>query len=216
MERLRFDRELYEINRKNVRILMFPLFSGQKLLGYIGVENFDSDRLAYAKDLLSEYSKYLAAKLVAMLRLRQLDPSRGSDHLTALGNQAAFNEELNELKEQRQVSSLIYFDLYNLQAFNASHDPQEGNLLLQNTADFLNQYFDVRQLYRIGGKLFAAVMPEADQAELDAKMAAVKEGLKTSDPVKLKVVGKPCPYPRHVRDVAWQLEQEINSMKVEA
>lgn len=216
MERLRFDRELYEINRKNVRILMFPLFSGQKLLGYIGVENFDSDRLAYAKDLLSEYSKYLAAKLVAMLRLRQLDPSRGSDHLTALGNQAAFNEELDELKEQRQVSSLIYFDLYNLQAFNASHDPQEGNLLLQNTADFLNQYFDVRQLYRIGGKLFAAVMPEADQAELDAKMAAVKEGLKTSDPVKLKVAGKLCPYPRHVRDVARQLEQEINSMKVEA
>ena len=46
--------------------------------------------------------------------------------MTALGNQAAFNEELDELKEQRQVSSLIYFDLYNLQAFNASHSRKKG------------------------------------------------------------------------------------------
>ncbi|WP_244661449.1 EAL domain-containing protein, partial [Lactobacillus nasalidis] len=171
MESLRFDRELYELNRKNVRVLLFPLFSQQKLLGYLGIENFDADRLAYAKDLLAEYTRYLAAKLSVVGRLSRLPSPAASDHLTGLGNQSAYQSELQRLKDQRIAAGLIYMDLYDLRDYNADHGPQEGNLLLQQTADWLSVSFDSRQLYRISGEEFVAVLPEASEAELEKRQA---------------------------------------------
>ncbi|MGM9905390.1 EAL domain-containing protein [Lactobacillus sp.] len=215
MESLRFDRELYDLNRKNVRILLYPLFTGKKLLGYLGVENFDADQLAYAKDLLGEYSRYLAAKLSVVSRLQQLANPAASDHLTGLGGAGAYQEKLEKLKSDRQPAALLYLDLYNLRDYNADHGPQEGNLLLQQTADWLAESFDVRQLYRISGEEFVAVMPEASEADLSAKLQEVKDRQAGEDRIKLIWTGKVCDYPRHILDAAKQLDQALNDKKAE-
>jgi GGDEF domain-containing protein len=215
MESLRFDRELYELNRKNVRILLYPLFSGKTLLGYLGVENFDADQLAYAKDLLGEYSRYLAAKLSVVGRLRQLPDPAASDHLTGLGSASAYQNELERLKSDRQRAALLYLDLYNLRDYNADHGPQEGNLLLQQTADWLAESFDARRLYRVSGEEFVAVMPEAGEAELNAKLEEVKDRQAGEDRIKLIWTGKVCDYPRHILDAAKQLDQALNDKKSE-
>lgn len=215
MESLRFDRELYELNRKNVRILLYPLFSGKTLSGYLGVENFDADQLAYAKDLLGEYSRYLAAKLSVVGRLRQLPDLAASDHLTGLGSASAYQNELEKLKSDRQRAALLYLDLYNLRDYNADHGPQEGNLLLQQTADWLAESFAVSQLYRVSGEEFVAVMPEAGEAELNAKLEEVKDRQAGEDRIKLIWTGKVCDYPRHILDAAKQLDQALNERKSE-
>lgn len=215
MESLRFDRELYELNRKNVRILLYPLFSGKTLLGYLGVENFDADQLAYAKDLLGEYSRYLAAKLSVVNRLRQLPDPAASDHLTGLGGASAYQSKLEELKSDRQPAALIYLDLYNLRDYNADHGPQEGNLLLQQTADWLGESFAVSQLYRISGEEFVAVLPGASEADLEAKLEEVKDRQGGEDRIKLIWTGKVCDYPRHILDAAKQLDQALNERKSE-
>lgn len=54
--------------------------------------------------------------------------------------------------------------------YNADHVPQEGNLLLQQTADWLGESFAVSQLYRISGEEFVAVLPGASEADLEAKL----------------------------------------------
>lgn len=215
MESLRFDRELYDLNRKNVRILLYPLFAGKQLLGYLGVYNFDADRLAYAKDLLAEYSRYLAAKLSVVSRLSQLDQPAASDHLTGLGNQAAYQAELQQLKDKRQSAGLVYLDLYNLRDYNADHGPEEGNLLLQQAADWLNDIFASRQLYRISGEVFAAVLPEASEKELADLLEEIKDRQKGEKLIKLIWTDKVCDYPRHIFDAAKQLEQGLNDQKTE-
>ncbi len=213
MESLRFDRELYELTRKNIRILLVPLFKGQELLGYLGVENFEADRLAYAKDLLAQYTQYLSSKLATIQRMSELAAGTPSDHLTGLGNQTAYEAKLAELKEAKIPAGLLYTDLYGLRDFNVDHGPQEGNLLLQQTADLLNGIFPAQNLYRVGGEIFVAVLPQVSQEAFAAKQRELQAALAKSTRIHLLVTGKLCDYPKHIQQAAKQLDQALADLK---
>ena len=92
-----------------------PLFKGQELLGYLGVENFEADRLAYAKDLLAQYTQYLSSKLATIQRMSELAAgnyrvsvasSDGLVQLSALGSGVLrvsareLEAEVNRAKEE--------------------------------------------------------------------------------------------------------------------
>lgn len=87
------------------------------------------------------------------------------DVLTGLYNRTYFDEELNRHENGRQFPiSIITAKVEDLLAVNEREGIAAGNDLLKNTAKVMKIFRNEDVLARVGGDMFAALMPSTDQS----------------------------------------------------
>ncbi len=100
------------------------------------------------------------------------------DVLTGLYNRTYFEEEMRRLENGRHFPiSVITVRVVNLEEVNARAGIMAGNEMLQHTANVLKVFRTEDAVARIGGDLFAVILPHSDKAVGDTYLGRLREAL---------------------------------------
>jgi len=161
------------------RLVLFPLISRGQLLGYIFAANFREEDADAIKDTLELTTYFIASEIANNRFIEQLKEMSKKDLLTGVMNRNAMNTRITEICEGTEKASgqagFIFADMNGLKYINDHMGHEAGDLLLKNAAIILQSTFTGGEIYRAGGDEFFILVPEADEAELQEKIADIKK-----------------------------------------
>ena len=160
-------------------IVLFPLKSGNQLLGFMWAINFDASRSLRIKETLEITTFILGSELGNNLLLDRLRRLGSMDMLTGVMNRNEMNnyvEMLSHGEKHRDSSvSVLFIDMNGLKRVNDTNGHNSGDLLLKNTASILLEAFDRKEIFRAGGDEFAVISLDLSEEELKNRLEIIKE-----------------------------------------
>lgn len=106
-----------------------------------------------------------------------------TDALTGVGNRAAFERELDQLKDQvadRQAIWCISVDINNLKETNDTFGHAAGDQLIIGMSDILRSVMcELSEVYRTGGDEFILFVVDVDEAEIEKGRQRLRKALDT-------------------------------------
>lgn len=146
------DPAAYEyLEPQNIHSLITgPLYSGDKLIGFYGIDNPPAERIDEVADMISTIShviENMIDKRNMMIRLEQLSLR---DPTLDMGNRHAMHLYFNGLDRNNSIG-IVFTDVCGLKRINDTLGHAAGDKLLQRSCDCLKEAFSSYNLYRIGG-----------------------------------------------------------------
>lgn len=174
------DPAVYEyLKPQNIESLVVaPLVNEKKIIGFFGVDNPPEQYLENITTLLQILGHFIVSLLHRRNHVRRLEELCFQDQLTGLGNRHAMNDYINSLDPQLSVG-VLYCDVMGLKRTNDQKGHLEGDNLLIRASECLRKTFGDYALFRIGGDEFLALCEGISQRELDEKVEALKQEMKT-------------------------------------
>ncbi len=159
--------------------MLFPLISRGQLLGFIYASNFNEAETGHIKDTLELTTYFIASEIANNQFIEQLQEMSRMDLLTGVMNRNAMNARISAISEvfgeaPKQLG-VIFADMNGLKYINDHHGHEAGDLLLKNAAIILQNTFAGGEIYRAGGDEFFILVPGANEAELQEKIAEIKK-----------------------------------------
>ncbi len=109
---------------------------------------------------------------------RELEKIAYSDALTGLGNRAAFRKALIECDNYPNAACVVA-DVNNLKLCNDRYGHQEGDKIITDAADSINEAFGgTGRCYRIGGDEFCVLIKNGDIADITQCTVKLEELIK--------------------------------------
>lgn len=143
---------------------------------------FDTD-VAQARPSTGETIEALGRKVSSMrndLRkyIYHVHAQAYTDTMTGVGNKTAYMDTVNvinkKIKDGINAFSVVLFDINGLKAINDNYGHECGDLIITDAASVIVQVFDQKQVFRIGGDEFVAIL-ETD------KLDVIKEAIAALD-----------------------------------
>ena len=163
-------------------IVMFPLKSGNRLLGFMWAINFDASRSIKIKETLEVTTFILGSELGNYLLLDRLRMLSSKDMLTGVMNRNEMNNYVEMLsrgeKNAGSTVAVLFSDLNGLKRVNDTKGHTEGDRFLVNAAKVLRGVFDEREIFRAGGDEFTVIALDISAEELHQRMEKIREGCK--------------------------------------
>ena len=158
------------------RIALFPLRSRKELLGYIWATNFNPENAGKIKETLELTTFVLSSEIANYLLVQKLQYMSSTDMLTGLYNRNEMNRRVNAYAEAGQPRNIgiIFADLNGLKNVNDTVGHDDGDQLLRDASCALREVFDREGVFRVGGDEFVIFLPDASEAELKEKTAALR------------------------------------------
>ena len=154
-------------------IILFPLKSGNELLGYMWVLNFDKGRTDMIKETLDVATFIISPEIGSYLlldRLHRADRDSGLlekslfremnyDHMTGLPSMTYFFKlaEIgrNNMHCQNIPSAIVFVDFKGMRYYNKKYGFAEGDVLIKDFAIILSEMFGEENCSRFGQDHFA-------------------------------------------------------------
>lgn len=160
-------------------IALFPLRSGEHLLGYIWACNFDPEQALKIKEALELTTFILGSEIANQLLLEQLKVLSSKDMLTGVQNRNEMNNEVDELSEGDRPAGgsigVVFADLNGLKRVNDELGHEAGDKLLRDAAKALCQVFPQNRIYRAGGDEFTVILPGTNAEEIEERVQRLRE-----------------------------------------
>ena len=151
-------------------IVLFPLKSGDELLGYIWAVNFAAEEAPKIKETLELTTFILGSEIANYLLLNRLKVLSSKDMLTGVLNRNEMNNYVdrlsNETSDKKESIGVVFVDLNGLKRVNDDKGHNAGDTLLKDAAKALGEVFDVNNIYRAGGDEFTMIIPGASAEDL--------------------------------------------------
>lgn len=125
-----------------------------KLMGYVGVDNYDESESAATRRLLEEISYFISSRLIANNLLNRLDILSNHDELTGLLNRHGYHAKMEDYldKHPGDPFTLVLIDIDDFKIINDMYGHQTGDEALKNLAADLTSFFSNGALIaRTGG-----------------------------------------------------------------
>lgn len=170
------DPVVYEyLKPQNIESLVVaPLVSEKKIIGFFGVDNPPEQYLENITTLLQILGHFIVALLHRRNHVRRLEELCFQDQLTGLGNRHAMNEYIAGMASSQSVG-VLYCDVMGLKRTNDEKGHLEGDNLLIRASECLREALGDYALFRIGGDEFLALCEGITQKEMDERIEALKE-----------------------------------------
>ena len=159
-------------------LVLFPLKSGDELIGYIWVTNFDTVNTLRIKETLELSTYFIASEIANYVLLTRLRELSTMDMLTGIMNRNEMNNRIDELREGRSRldrPGIVFADLNGLKRVNDQCGHEEGDRMLKNGAAVLRQVFAGDEIYRAGGDEFMILTRGRDEEELNRKCGEIRQ-----------------------------------------
>ena len=160
-------------------LVLFPLISRSRFLGYIYAVNFQAENAGHIRDTLELTTYFIASEISSNLFVEQLRMMSKTDMLTGVLNRNAMNARIAALTEGTEKIpvglGVIFADMNGLKYVNDHQGHNAGDLLLKNAAIILQNTFAGGEIYRAGGDEFMILLPGATEAEMLEKIGDVKK-----------------------------------------
>lgn len=161
------------------RLVLFPLLSRGRLLGYIFAANFLAEKAQHIRDTLELTTYFVASEIANNLFIEQLQTLGRTDILTGVLNRNAMNDRINALcanpAEIPDRLGIIFADMNGLKYTNDHLGHVAGDQLLKNAAVILKSTFIGAEIYRAGGDEFLILLPETTEADMQQKVSDMKK-----------------------------------------
>ena len=160
-------------------IVLFPLKSGEKLIGYIWAMNYDVAKATTIKETFEITAYILASAISNYLLMDRLKVLSSKDILTGVMNRNEMNNYVDKLSLESNPAGVsvgvIFADLNGLKRVNDQCGHNMGDTLLKNAAKALEEVFDTDEIYRAGGDEFTIIVTGITEEELGKRVEAVRE-----------------------------------------
>ncbi|MBQ7775943.1 MAG: sensor domain-containing diguanylate cyclase [Lachnospiraceae bacterium] len=154
-------------------LIAVPLVKKERIAGFFGVDN---PRKNYQDiSLLSSITFFIQNALDKRKNKELLEKLSFEDGLTGIYNRNKFNHVMTELKENVPNSlAVVYMDLNGLKEINDTKGHEQGDLLIQKAAKNI-QYAFGKNIYRIGGDEFVALLTNIPETQLQTDIELLQE-----------------------------------------
>ena len=160
-------------------IILYPLKSGNQLLGYMWAINYDAGRAIEIKETLELTTFILGSELGNYLLLDRLKILSSKDMLTGVNNRNEMNNYVDSLctDEAGNAGSVgvIFADLNGLKRVNDQDGHAAGDRLLKDAASALREVFDEATIFRAGGDEFSIIIAGIEEKALQKKIKEVRD-----------------------------------------
>lgn len=160
-------------------IVLFPLKSGNQLLGYMWAINFDATRNIRIKETLEVTTFILGSELGNYLLLDRLRTLGTKDMLTGVMNRNEMNNYVDILSRGENLSdssvAVLFIDMNGLKWVNDTKGHVAGDILLKNTASVLLQVFEEEEIFRAGGDEFAVIALDVSEQDLQSRIDTIRK-----------------------------------------
>ena len=174
-------------------IVLFPLKSGNQLLGFMWAINFDASRSIKIKETLEVTTFILGSELGNYMLLGRLKILSSKDMLTGVMNRNEMNTYVEELSRGRKhINSsvgVLFMDMNGLKRINDSQGHPAGDIMLKNAAKVLRKAFDEAEVFRAGGDEFAVIKLDIEEEELFDRLKKIKEYCKEYEGLSFAIGG---------------------------
>lgn len=160
-------------------LILVPLLRMDKILGYLFVTNFNTDRLVEIKEIIELVSFFISAEVANNNLMERLEFMSNVDLLTGLRNRNSMNYRVDLfVSGERKVSApfgVIFADLNGLKQANDTGGHIAGDALHKKAANLLTEVFESYEIYRAGGDEFVVIAPECSKESFERKVAEIRE-----------------------------------------
>ena len=161
------------------RLVLFPLISRGRFLGYIYAINFQAENAGHIRDTLELTTYFIASEISSNMFVEQLRMMSKTDLLTGVLNRNAMNARIAALTEGTEEMpanlGVIFADMNGLKYVNDHQGHNAGDLLLKNAAIILQNTFPGAEIYRAGGDEFLILLPGTTEADMRKKIDNIKK-----------------------------------------
>ncbi len=140
------------------RFIAAPLYSEGRLVGYLGAENYNLEKIRETKKLLETISYFIGDRITNSKLMKQMKKLGYSDALTGFGNRNALSERIKQIQETESPFGIIYADLNGLKDINDTLGHAAGDKAICNAGNLLGKFSGDSNVYRHGGDEFVVVI----------------------------------------------------------
>lgn len=177
IEKMRNDDPLPYENLKNQNIhsiVVVPLYSGNKVIGFYGIDNPPKQNMEQTMNMLKIVGYFISSMIKRRDMMNQLREAGLCDWLTKLGNRHAMNEYISGIGDSRSLG-IVYCDITRLKYMNDTMGHKMGDALIFRAAECLRIAFGDYGLFRIGGDELLAVCVDIDEDTLQSCTAVLRK-----------------------------------------
>lgn len=166
-------------------LLVWPMFLGEKCIGFIGVDNPPLHRLEEIKYIFRLVSYFMSIMTRYRDSMNQLERISYEDQLTGVMNRHALESFHAKHNNSLKMIGIISCDINGLKVTNDTKGHEAGDKLITDTAESLSIVFGNKNVYRMGGDEFIVIYTSGPERHFNVKIAqAVKlmeyKGVKTA------------------------------------
>ena len=171
------------LKQQNISTLVVvPLYEGQKIIGFYGVDNPPEKMLDYTSNMLQIMGYFIVSSIRRRNLVRELERMSYSDQLTKLGNRFAMEQYVTDASGTSGFG-VVYCDITGLKRVNDTLGHQAGDQLILRAGELLREEFSDYGLFRIGGDELLALCAGIGEEELKQRIERMKAGMKKNDVV---------------------------------
>ena len=154
-------------------IVIFPLRSDNKTIGYIWAGNFDPADTMKIKEILSLTTFILSAEIANEQNIRKMKLMSSTDLLTGVFNRNAMNNRIiDEVEGKNPIKKpfgVFFIDVNGLKTINDTKGHLSGDELLKDVASTLKELCGKNvEIYRVGGDEFMIIAQDMTEDEFEA------------------------------------------------
>lgn len=152
-------------------LLVFPLWNGKSLRGFVGVDNLDPERIDSSRVLLSSMKFFLSSSLWRRDSLNELHFLSYHDQLTGVFNRNAFQRDVQ--KRDADIG-VIFLDINGLKDINDGDGYSGGDAVLAAVSRSVHELLPDTAVYRMGGDEFVLLWQGGDEREFRRDVERVR------------------------------------------
>lgn len=151
-------------------LIAAPIFLDNKLAGYIGIDNYDSEKIKNSSYLLLSMSIFLSYAIRHRNHVDMLHRLSYHDLLTNALNRNAFMDVLSQFRPGQYASAgIIYIDINGMKEINDFYGHHQGDKILITTVAKVFNLFNPDELFRIGGDEFVIITYDLTETDFYEK-----------------------------------------------
>ena len=164
-------------------LVIYPLRSDNKTIGYIWTGNFDQSKTLMIKETLGLTAFILSAEIANEMNIRKMKIMSSTDLLTGVYNRNAMNNRISDDIDGRVVIKrpfgVCFIDVNGLKTINDTQGHVAGDNLLKDVAATLNELSSkTTEIYRVGGDEFLVIATDSsheDFSKLTSNLLSLSE-----------------------------------------
>ena len=180
----------HSLKQHNVQsLILTPLIRLNNTIGYMYIIDYNTEKTADLRELIEIMSYVLGSEIANNKMVNKLAVLSGTDGMTGLNNRYTFKQRLeNIVSEKIKDFGIVNMDLNGLKNINDSAGHDEGDNYIMNSVEAMKKVFDSKDLYRIGGDEFLAIITSASREEFDKMVERIRK-LADEDPKISMAIG---------------------------
>ncbi len=154
-------------------LVVSPLISDQKIIGFYGVDNPPQEFLNHISTMFQVLGHFITSMIRRRELVTRLENLSYFDQLTGVKNRHGMNEFIANVPFHKSIG-IVYCDVMGLKKINDTLGHLEGDALLVRSAECLRHVFPAPSVFRIGGDEFLIMQSGITESELNSQIEQLR------------------------------------------